>query len=371
MNATYVILGLSIAMATLLAVNAITSAAVMLVTAIVAPAREAETSLFAVPAAYRATLFFLLRILPALIAVAVVGLLCVPSYLEYEPGRTSERVGPVLAVLATVALGLALGTAWRAVACWRATNRLARQWRAVAQPLDLRERHVTEWRHAAYRLDHSFPVMAVIGTFRPQLFVSNAVLDALADDELAAAVAHEQAHVDTADNLRRVLMRSARDVFGFSSLSRRIDRLWADAAETAADESVARLGRNAALSLASALLKIARQIPTGHTSAFGVSSPPIACAFLVAPGEPLIERKNAQHARSLVDDVRIGVAGRVRRLVDLADDCTVSPRGGEAVRIALVMGAATVLFGLAVSPMTPWLLTATHAAIEHVLRRLT
>lgn len=369
MNAMYVLLGLSVTSTALLAINVIASAVVMIAIALLTPLREAADSSpatsFATSAAHRATLFFLLRILPALIAITVVGVLCVPSYVVYEPGGTSERVGPVLAILATVALALSFGAAWRTVACWRATSRLTRHWHAMAQPLDLRERRVTAWHHPAYRLDHSFPVMAVIGAFRPQLFISNAVLDALTDDELAAAVAHEQAHVATADNLRRMMMRSASDVFGLSSLARRVDRLWADAAEAAADESVARLGRDAALSLAAALLKITRLIPTGRTSPFPVISPAVAGAFLVAPREKLVDG-NDQDAYSTMDTRRVGVASRVYCLVELADefpepmagqlaggDCTTLGRHGRTARGALVAGAVSILLALSVAAMAP------------------
>lgn len=387
MNAMYILLGLSVSSAALLAVNVVASAAIMMVTELFTSPRETGNSSPTTSAAHRATLLFLLRVLPALVAIAVVGLLCVPSYVAYEPGGTSERVGPVLAVLATLALGLSFGAAWRTVVCWRATSRLGRHWRAMAQPLDLRKRHVTVWHHPVYQFDHSFPVMAVIGALRPQLFISNAVLDALTDEELAAAVAHEHSHVAAADNLRRVLMRSASDVFGLSFLARRIDRLWADAAEAAADEAVARLGPNAALALAAALLKITRLIPTGRTNAFSAIPPVMAGAFLVAPGEKPVERNNTQHAYSVMDGVRIGVAGRVRRLIELADDCpesvsdqlsvrdasddcTVFQRGGGTGRNALVVAAVSVLFGLSVSAMTPWLLPATHAVLEQIVHRL-
>lgn len=403
MNAMYVLLGLSVASAALLTVNVTASAAVMLATALLTPRETGRPSLapaFITSAAHRATLLFRLRVLPALIAIGVVGLLCVPSYVAYEPGGTSERVGPVLAILATIALGFSVAAAWRAATCWRATRRLARKWRSAAQPLDLLGRQVTAWRHPAYRLDHAFPVMAVVGAFRPQLFISNAVLEALSDDELAAAVAHEHAHVVTADNLRGVLMRSASDVFGLSFLARRIDRLWAEAAEAAADESVARLGRDAALSLAAALLKITRLIPVGHTSAFSVIPPAMAGAFLIAPEHTTLTKgnsaaNNTQHPYGAISGIRAGVAGRVRRLVELADNCPDSIAGqfsardanpnasqdpsvrlavlrhdSGTTRSALVLIAVSLLLGLSVAAMTPRLLATTHAVLEQFVHHV-
>ncbi len=402
MNAMYVLLGLSVASAALLTVNVTVSAAVMLATALLTPRETGHPSLapaFITSAAHRATLLFRLRVLPALIAIGVVGLLCVPSYVAYEPGGTSERVGPVLAILTTIALGFSVAAAWRAATCCRATSRLAHQWRSVAQPLDLRERQVMAWHYPAFRLDHAFPVMAVVGAFRPQLFISNAVLEALSDDELAAAVAHEHAHVVTADNLRGVLMRSASDVFGLSFLARRVDRLWAEAAEAAADESVARLGRDAALSLAAALLKITRLIPVGHTSAFSVIPPAMAGAFLVAPEQTLVDENsaanNTQRAYGAISGIRAGVAGRVRRLVELADNCpdsiagqfsvrdanpnasqdpsvrfAVFPHDSGTTRSALVLIAVSLLLGLSAAAMTPRLLATTHAVLEQFVHHV-
>ena len=44
-------------------------------------------------------------------------------------------------------------------------------------------------------LNHSFPFIAVVGAFRPRLFIANHVIDSLSEEELAAAIAHEYGHL--------------------------------------------------------------------------------------------------------------------------------------------------------------------------------
>lgn len=379
MSATYGLLGLAVTAAALLAINIAASAMAMGATVLVAMPRRSAASanvmcLRATASGRRATLLFLLRISPALLAIAIVALLFVPSYVKYEPARTSERIGPMLALLAVAALGMAIVAMWRTVRCWRATRRLVHHWRQVARPLDLGERQIHSWQRRAYRFEHPFPVVAVVGAIRPKLFVSEAVLEVLSDEELAAAVAHERAHVAAADNFRRVLMRGASDVFGLSSFARCLDRLWAEAAETAADEAVAQRGRDAALALAAALIKISRLIPPGPTPALPIAP---AAAFLIAPGS----------ADATADgDAPAGVASRVRRLLEVADttgrpaslaerfvprSCIFGRSGsiGTAsglLRLTLV-GGITLILALSTAALAPRALESTYAAIEQAL----
>ena len=381
MIASYGLLGLAVASAALLAVNIALSALVMLATVIVTLRGTLGVSMGGTKlrtnaisqSAQRATLLFLLRISPALLTIAIVALLCVPSYLKYEPGHTSERIGPMLALLAFTALSMTTAGLWRTVTCWRATRRLARHWRRGARSLDLQARQTTSWQFPAFRFEHPFPVVAVLGAIHPKLFVSNIVIDVLSDDELEAAVAHERAHVAAADNFRRALMRSASDVFGLSRLARRLDRLWFEASESAADEAVAQRSRDSALALASALIKISRLIPPGATPALSIAP---AAAFLVAPDD-------------VRDNARVGVVSRVRRLVELAD--TIPERAAQAessatyrsslgcgidtarsslfLRLTL-LGGIILLLAFSTAALTPRMLATTHNVIEQVLNHL-
>ena len=154
----------------------------------------------------RARLLFSLRFLPALSAILVVLFLMVPSYLAYEPRHTNETVSlklGLLALLSAVGLSLAIG---RAFAAWRATARLTADWVRHGKPITLDGISIT-----TYRIDHAFPVIAIVGILRPQLFVARQVLDLLSPEEIAAAVAHENSHLRARDNLKRGLLRGCRD----------------------------------------------------------------------------------------------------------------------------------------------------------------
>ena len=93
------------------------------------------------------------------------------------------------------------------------------------------------------------------------MFVAEQILTELDESELAAAIAHECGHISTHDNLKRIAMRICGDLLVFP-LGKTLDRVWADAAESAADEYAAdHGGRRSALDLASALIKVGRITP--------------------------------------------------------------------------------------------------------------
>src|SRR5262249_4310118 len=87
------------------------------------------------------------------------------------------------------------------------------------------------------------------------------VLDALDGAELAAALAHERAHLRARDNLKRLLLRACPDVLGWTRAGRALERDWARAAEREADARVAATG--AAVDLAASIVKVARLVPPG------------------------------------------------------------------------------------------------------------
>src|SRR5438552_13355473 len=101
----------------------------------------------------------------------------------------------------------------------------------------------------AYRIEHDFPVLAVVGTFRPPIFVAEKVLAALDAAELEASITHEAGHIASRDNRKRLAMRLCSDLLVFH-FAKGIDRDWAEATEAAADETVTTRGL-AALDLAS------------------------------------------------------------------------------------------------------------------------
>lgn len=328
----YELLGISLALSGLLTLNAAASLLTALCWRLLQ--RRAQTW----TAATRAQVLFALRVLPGLAAVLCVAMLLVPAYIAHEPRHATEQVGLQLGLLAGVsALGLSLA-AWRGVAAWLATRRLIRDWLRNSEPLSLPPVFIP-----AYRLRHSFPVIAVVGTFRPRLFIAEHLFQSLDSNELTAAVAHECGHLAARDNLKRALLRACRDVLTIVPCGRLLDREWAAAAEAAADEFAARKGAETALDLAAALVKIARLAPAG--------------ARPVLPAGALL----------IGEDVG-GVAHRVKLLTQLA--ATGSERRSSAVSASLWFSCGALVTAALLVAAHPQSLPAIHRLIEAAVSTL-
>ncbi|MGH9843704.1 MAG: M48 family metalloprotease [Blastocatellia bacterium] len=302
----YELLGICLALAALLTFNAIAS----LLSALLWRALGSRCQLW--PAVTRARLLFALRFIPAAAALCVLALL-LPAYVAYEPKHNAEPVSLKLGLLAAISAAGLLLAAWRGLAAWRATRRLLKDWLRNADPIEMRDASIP-----VYRLRHRFPVIAVVGAFRPRLFITDYLLDSLSREELAAAIAHECGHLASRDNLKRALLRVCRDVLTILPCGRSLDRDWAEAAEAAADEYAARKGGPAALDLAAALVKIARLIPPG--------------AKPIMPAGALLIGENAG-----------GIAARVTRLMQMA-----SAGSSVASRAPAITGALWFLFASSV-----------------------
>jgi Zn-dependent protease with chaperone function len=249
----YDFLGICLALAALLTVNAVVS---LFMTA---AWRFFSRFTSGWSAATRARFIFILQTFPATAALLVVAVFLVPSYLAFEPRQTVETVGIKLGLLALFsAAGIALAF-WRGIAAWLATRKLVGDWRTHSETVSLENLPIP-----AYRINHQFPVVAVIGVARPKLFVANQIFDSLNKDELAAVFAHETAHIAARDNLKHWLMRICRDVLVIVPSNRLLDKEWAEAIELAADEEASnRKPGGTAFDLAQALIKIARLVPKG------------------------------------------------------------------------------------------------------------
>ena len=194
----------------------------------------------------------------------------------------------------------------------------------------------------AFQLAHQFPIIAVIGTLRPRLFIADQVLQSLSADELAAAIAHEYGHLTARDNLKRGLSRTCRDAlivpFGSS-----LDRAWSETAEAAADERAAQASPDVALNLASALVRIARMVPVGARAELPLAS-------------------------FLVGDERRGIKARVRRLLEIASTSHSESASGlefsRGVPFLLLM-LALILAGVIAS--NAHVLLTVHALVERVV----
>jgi Zn-dependent protease with chaperone function len=332
----YELLGISLVLASLLSINALASLAIAGCTLLLRRPLQARS------ARTRAQILFALRVSPAGLALLSVALLLVPSYVGYEPYGTSEVVSKKLAALAILsAVGVTFAF-WRALRSWLATRKLLQEWLAGAVRIE-----ISGTRIPTFRMAHAFPIIAVVGAFTPRLFIAESVLETLTQEELGAAIAHEGGHLHAHDNLKRSLLRACRDALMIVPCGRLLDRAWAEAAESAADEHAAQQSADAALNLASALVKIAKMVPVGARAAV-----PLA-AFLVG----------AEETR--------GVKTRVRRLLEIASNGYLRRAPNRTMFRILTGGAFCGLVLLAVVVATnPIVLVTVHRAIEHAVKLL-
>ena len=290
----------------------------------------------------RAEILFFTRISPPALAIISVVAFLVPSFLTYEPYSTTEVVSKKLAALALVsAVGVGFAC-WRGVRSWLATKTLLRKWLATAEQIRLSRVSIP-----TFRLTHPFPIIAVVGTLRPRLFIAEHVLHTLNDEELTAAIAHECGHLAARDNLKRSLLRACRDALMIVPCGRSLDRAWAETSECAADEHAAQKGAATALDLASALVKIARMVPAGSPAAMPVA------AFLVGNEETR------------------GVNARVGRLLEIASTDYRRRVGNPA--LTKLLTSAAICLSLCVTVVVAHnfhILLTVHSLIEHVVRLL-
>ena len=332
----YFLLGLSIVLAAMLIVNTIASLSATLLW------RGLEKHARSWSAASRASLLTTLRILPVTAGLTIVGLLFGPAYLTHEPRTDHEDVSAKLAILALFSvIGIALAVG-RGIVTWRVTTRLRDDWLRNAQPINLPGIDIP-----TYRIEHQFPVIAIIGSLRPRLFIAERVLQVLTREELEAAINHEAGHVLHRDNLKRGLMRACRDSLLIIPCGRVLDSAWKQASEEAADEHAARGGPSVALDLASSLVKIARMIPAGAHPAMP------AGAFIVGKDE------------------MPGVRTRVRRLIQLANQGRDQKRAPLVLRIPTSVPIALMVLVVAALSTEPHVLATVHALIEDVVYLLT
>ena len=286
------------------------------------------------PAAVRTRLLVALRIFPLSTAFVVVLALFLPSYLLYEPRPADEVFSMKLETLASLSLiGIAMAV-WRGLASLCATRRLVAAWMRRAEVLTVEGSSL-----ACFSVPHPFPVIAVVGIFRPRLFLSQRVLQSLDRQELLAALEHELGHLHAQDNLKRVAMGCCRDLLSFMPCGGSLERAWKRAAESAADEYAARRGGQVALDLASALVKVARMVPEGARPAMPVGV-------------------------SLVGEEVGEISTRVRRLAQIAESGTVFRQNKFALN-ALSWSWFYLLFAAAIYlAVTPQSLQKLHAVID-------
>lgn len=249
------------------------------------------------PGREAAPVLWTVRMMPAAGALALTFGVCLPAFVRWEPIRGDEPVGRTALVLALCGAALWLAPPARlALALWR-------ERRIKAAP----------------------PPVALVGVLRPRVRVSGRARRVLDAEQLEAAVRHEQAHLSSHDNLKRLLIWLTPG--GWAEL----DRAWAQAAEWAADERAAAGCPRRASALAGALLQVAR---------LGPDCPPRVL------GTPLL--------RSTLE-----LKGRIDRLLRPEP----GPPSGHLRLVWLLSGAALVVF--ATGLMQP---AGVHRILEELIR---
>jgi beta-lactamase regulating signal transducer with metallopeptidase domain len=102
------------------------------------------------------------------------------------------------------------------------------------------------------------PLLALSGLLRPHVVISRGVLTELPKEQLNVAVRHEIAHRNSHDNLKRLFLVLSPEFFLLANGFAALEKTWARFSEWAADDEAVRGDSERALSLATALLRVAR-----------------------------------------------------------------------------------------------------------------
>jgi len=273
-----------------------------------------------------------LRLLPLACSLFVVAALCVPSYLWLEPEIAVEEAG--FACLASALLGLVV---------WCIS--IARAVRAAAGSLRYIDRcrrtgfgiRLAGDRSPVWVLEDTSGSLMLAGIVRPRIFISRRVLTALSADQLAVAVRHEGAHRNSCDNLKRLLMALAPGIIPFFRGFDSLEAYWARFAEWAADDRAVDGDFRRSLSLAAALVRVARLRPAAYPS-------------------PVIT--------SLLDEGH-GLSARVDRLLCVSP---VSEARGRRTRIAVASAVLAFTGLLATVMLRPATFYSVHRLLEELIR---
>ncbi|MFZ1702447.1 MAG: M56 family metallopeptidase [Pyrinomonadaceae bacterium] len=328
----YFLLGISLTLAFLLLVNMAVAICSLLVWKLVSDRVEK------LPVAWRAKMIFGLRVVPVVAALTFVLAFVVPAYVLHEPESSGEVVSAKLALLAGLCLLGVIIAFFRVFQTYLATRRLSQNWLRNSSEIKVEGVDLP-----VLKIDHTFPVLAVVGTFRPRIFVAAKVLDALTPDEFRAAIAHEFGHLRGQDNLKRTVLRVCRDLL-ILPIGGGLDIAWAQTAEVVADEYATVNCGARTLDLADALIKIARIVPDGATPSLPVGA-------------------------YILSDRGGDISARIRRLLSRSDlPIRTSSVASNRYYFTRYAWSFLIPLVLAVHFFDQRLLMTTHNAIEHFVR---
>jgi len=201
-------------------------------------------------------MFLALRMLPFVLSLGAVFALCIPSYLRYEENSGVEKIGLFCLALGALGLALCVTTAYRSARACVQLFCIERRCRQLlrAQSSNLPE---TSLRLVAEE-EPGMPLLALVGIMHPTQIVSQRLLDTLSAEQIDAALAHEEAHQMSRDNLKRLLFEVIPGIFPFVNGFAGIGQHWERYAELAADDYAASGHAGRSVALAEALIQVAR-----------------------------------------------------------------------------------------------------------------
>ena len=196
-----------------------------------------------------ANLLFAVRVVPLVVSVAITIAFVIPSFQLLEPRSIDEGMGAMPLALGLCALMLIACGCFRVISAQAKTSRVVARWLEDARALDTSAQTVT------FRARREAPPLTLVGVRRPKVLVSESTVEALSHDELHIALKHEIAHMQSRDNLKKLIFRFC----PFPGMSK-LESAWSQTAELAADDAaVSRV--DDAVDLAAALVKLSRLIP--------------------------------------------------------------------------------------------------------------
>jgi len=277
-----------------------------------------------------AMFLFCARILPLALAAIVVVFLCVPAYYWIEPDIPYEPVGFVCLALAALGAATLIYALARDLLALVGTFRFIRNCRRAGG--DVKMPGVS---FSALLVEAEAPLFLLTGIFRPRLVLTRGVLRRLTGEQLEVALRHERAHWHSRDNLKRLLLQLAPGIYPFSRGFTALEHAWTRLSEWAADEEAAGGDAHRALSLAEALLCVARSN--------AALQPPLLCTSLAADHQ--------------------GLEDRVNRLLSTAPPSSGQPKWLRPFRGGIIL-LLSVLLGVAL------LQSATFSAVHRLLESL-
>jgi len=204
---------------------------------------------------------FGIRVLPCVLGAGAVLFFCIPSYLWFEPQASSSASDGLASRLRS----------WEQQAGLAPSRESARPRRFRSLPPRVarcRQRDSARGILDGCNRQQRRTAPCAGRLFRPRLIISDALLRSLSLEELQVALLHENAHRDSRDNLKRLVLFLAPAPIPIFRVFSALEQSWAKLSEWAADDEAVRGDSQRALSLATALLRVARMMGTAPCLSF-------------------------------------------------------------------------------------------------------